>query len=163
MRYFNPIGAHPAGVLGESPIEKPTNIFPYLLQVASLQRKNLNIYGKNWPTLDGTTVRDYIHISDLVEGHVKSLKLLLASPRNFIHINLGLGEGTSILDLINSFEKANNLEIPYVYKSKRIGDIAIRIASNKLAYEILHWKPEKNISQMCIDGWKWQKLNHKGH
>jgi len=163
LRYFNPIGAHSSQILGESPLVKPSNIFPYLLEVASRKRDVLDVFGNNWETSDGTTVRDYIHINDLVDGHVKALKFALENKRTLLHLNLGLGKGTSILELIDIFEKYNNCEIPYRYKNRRIGDIAIRIASNKMACEILNWKPQKNISEMCIDGWKWQIKNQLGY
>lgn len=164
LRYFNPIGAHPLKILGECPKGKPSNIFPYLLQVANGQREFLEVYGNDWNTVDGTTVRDYIHISDLVEGHSKALNFVLENNRNnLLYLNLGQGKGTSILELIKTFEKATGCTIPYKFTNSRIGDVAVRIASNKLAFKVLNWKPKKDVFKMCIDGWQWHKNNPFGY
>ena len=163
LRYFNPIGAHPSGIIGESPIGVPTNIFPYITQVAAGKREKLTIFGKDWPTLDGTGVRDYIHIMDLAEGHICALEYLLKSKNKIINLNLGTGIGTSVLQLVNIFEKVNNIKIPKEFSGRRLGDCSTVIADNKLALSCLDWVPKRNIEDMCIDGWKWQVLNPEGY
>ncbi len=162
LRYFNPIGAHSSGLIGENPVGKPNNIFPYITQVASGKLDKVNIFGNDWPTIDGTGVRDYIHIMDLAEGHIAALENLLCDKSKIININLGTGLGTSVFELINIFERVNSVKIPYHIVNRRKGDLASIIADNSLALTYLDWSPKRDIEQMCIDGWKWQLLNPKG-
>ena len=162
LRYFNPIGAHPSGLIGEDPIGKPNNIFPALTQVASKTRKTLNIFGNDWPTKDGTCIRDFIHIMDLADGHISALEYLKNNGPRIKDFNLGTSIGTSVLELINTFEKVNNIEIPYIFSPRRNGDIAKVVADNSLAIKELNWRPKRNLDDMCRDGWKWQKQNPKG-
>ena len=163
LRYFNPIGAHPSGMVGESPLEKPNNIFPYITQVASGVLDKLTIFGNDWPTKDGTGVRDYIHIMDIAEGHILALEYLLKHEHQIININLGTGKGTSVLELVNTFERVNNINIPIEFAGRRMGDSSIVIADNNLAISCLGWFPKRNLEDMCRDGWKWQSLNPRGY
>ena len=162
LRYFNPIGAHRSGEIGENPIGIPNNLFPYITQVASGKLKQLKIFGKDWPTHDGTGIRDYIHVMDVAEGHLKVLEYLQKEANQILNLNLGTGLGTSVLDLVNSFQRVNNIKIPYVFSPRREGDVAKIVADNSLAKSILNWSPERTIDQMCIDGWKWQSKNPNG-
>ena len=157
LRYFNPIGAHESGLIGEYPNKIPSNLFPYITQVAIGQRSFLRVYGRDWPTKDGTGVRDFIHIMDLAEGHLSGLRFLDSQNGVFINLNLGTSKGTSVLELIRTFEKVNKCKIPYQFEDKRAGDVAISIADNKKAINLLNWNPKRNIEDMCIDGWLWQK------
>ncbi len=157
LRYFNPIGAHESGLLGEDPKGIPNNLFPYINQVAIGERENLHIYGNDWPTVDGTGVRDYIHVMDVAEGHLLALKYLSSKNGNFVNLNLGTSKGTSVIQLIKTFEKTNNCKINYEFKKRRPGDIAISIADNKLATSLLDWKPKRTLEDMCRDGWQWQR------
>ncbi len=164
LRYFNPIGAHPSGDFGEFPLNTPNNLFPYLCQVADCSRDKLYIFGKDWPTKDGTCIRDYIHIMDLAEGHISAMQYIEKKENEFFEvINLGTGFGTSVLDLVKTFENANNLEIKYEFTHRRKGDKAIVFADPTLATSILNWKPKKNLVDMCRDGWNWQLKNPKGY
>ena len=163
LRYFNPIGAHPSGLIGENPIGKPNNIFPLLLNVASSKSGKFEIFGKDWDTPDGTCIRDYIHVMDLAHGHMIALNYILSKPPQLLKINLGTGKGTSIIQLIKIFEKENNLKIPYIFSERRRGDIPIIVANNKKAIEILNWIPKFNLNDMCKDGWKWKRKNPKGY
>ncbi len=158
LRYFNPIGAHKLAILGEMPLYNKSNIFPKILEVASGSKDYFEINGKNWPTKDGTCIRDYIHIEDLVEGHIKTLEYLSDKKSQFLNLNLGTGIGTSVLELIKIFEKANNLQIPYIFSTPRFGESPILIADNKKAKKILNWSAKKTVFQMCRDGWNWYKL-----
>ena len=162
LRYFNPIGAHPSGMIGEDPTIKYGNLFPEIIEVASGSKKNLIVFGDDWPTKDGTGIRDYIHVLDLAEGHKAAIEYLFNNHPQVININLGTGEGTSVLDLIKTFEKVNHKIIPYVFNKRRSGDIPISIADNKLALEILNWKPKRNLVDMCKDAWKWKINNPNG-
>ena len=163
LRYFNPIGAHPSGLIGEAPIGKPSNIFPYITQVATGNLDRLKIFGNDWPTVDGTGVRDYIHVMDIAEGHIAAMEYLQNGKPKIINLNLGTGLGTSVLELINIFQRVNSLEIPYEISSRRKGDLAHVVADNSLAISCLKWSPKRSIEQMCIDGWKWQSLNSCGY
>ena len=156
LRYFNPIGAHPSGSLGEDPLGIPNNIFPIITRVASGQIKELQIYGNDWDTPDGTGVRDYIHVMDLAEGHVSALEYLLEQKPQIINLNLGTAIGTSVLELVNTFQKVNNIKVPYVFVDRRKGDIPITIADNSLSLSTLNWSPRRNLIEMCRDGWAWQ-------
>ena len=157
LRYFNPIGAHESGLIGEYPQKVPSNLFPFITQVAMGKRSFLKIYGKDWPTKDGTGVRDFIHIMDLVEGHLSALEYLESQNGIYTNLNLGTSKGTSVLELISIFEKVNKCKIPYDFAERRPGDVAISIADNKKALDLLNWYPHRNIEKMCIDGWLWQK------
>ena len=157
LRYFNPIGAHSSGLIGENPNGIPNNIFPLILKVASKQMNELMIYGKDWETKDGTGVRDYIHVMDVSEAHILSLEFLIKKQPQYLSLNLGTGFGTSVLELIKVFERVNNVNIPYSFRGRREGDIAITIADNSLMKKVLNWQPTRSIEEMCKDGWKWQK------
>ncbi|WP_269623264.1 UDP-glucose 4-epimerase GalE [Prochlorococcus marinus] len=163
LRYFNPIGAHSSGEIGEDPLGIPNNLFPFITQVAAGRREKLTIFGKDWPTLDGTCIRDYIHVMDLAEGHLLALECLLAEEPQLMNLNLGTGLGTSVLELVNTFQSVNNLEMPYEFASRRKGDVPQIIADNSMALSRLHWNPSRNLEDMCRDGWKWQTLNPKGY
>tara|TARA_B100000242_G_C43022366_1_gene475844 strand:- start:61 stop:1119 length:1059 start_codon:yes stop_codon:yes gene_type:complete len=160
LRYFNPIGAHPSGLLGEDPKDIPNNIFPLINKVASREIKTLKIFGNDWDTKDGTGVRDYIHVMDISEGHLNALEFLLKNEPKKLFLNFGTGKGTSVLELIKTFEKVNNIKIPYIYEDRREGDIACAFADNSLAKNILNWEPKRNLEDMCKDGWNWY-LNSK--
>ena len=163
MRYFNPIGAHESGLIGESPLGIPNNIFPFLTKVAYGNLEKLNIFGNNWPTKDGTGVRDYIHVMDLAEGHIAALEHLLSNKSQIINLNLGTGLGTSVLELVRTFEKINKVHIKHAFVSRREGDVASVIADNELAKSVLNWQPKRSLEQMCFDGWNWQCLNPEGY
>ena len=163
LRYFNPIGAHPSGLMGEDPLGMPNNIFPIINRVAAGKIRELNIFGNNWPTPDGTGIRDYIHVMDLAEGHVLALKYLEENEPQIINLNLGTGKGTSVLELVNIFQEINNVKVPYIFTSRRPGDAAVTVADNSLALKILDWKPSKTIADMCKDSWAWQSLYPSGY
>ena len=157
LRYFNPIGAHPSGLIGEMPFGEPQNLFPILCQVAKGVREKLFIYGNDWPTPDGTCYRDYIHVMDLAEVHFLSMEYILKLENCNLILNVGTGKSNSVLELINAFEKVNNIKINREFIKRRKGDIANSYASTKKISRILNWKPSKNIYDMCKDGWRWQK------
>ena len=164
LRYFNPIGAHPSGCFGESPINTPNNLFPYICQVASQKREKLYIFGNDWPTFDGTCVRDYIHVMDLAEGHIAAIDYIKEYPKeSFLVINLGTGLGTSVLELVKTFEDVNNLRIDYEFTDRRKGDKAIVYADPSFAKSILKWEAKRNVVEMCKDGWNWQKNYPNGY
>ena len=156
LRYFNPTGAHPSGLIGEDPICTPNNLFPILNKVAQGEVQELKIYGNDWPTKDGTGVRDYIHVMDLADGHALALDYLLRNSPQVISINLGTGKGTSVLELLKKFVKINNVKVPYQYVDRRKGDIATCIADNSLACSLFGWEPQRTLEEMCIDSWRWQ-------
>ena len=162
LRYFNPIGAHPSGLIGESPLGEANNIFPIILDVAIRKNEFFKVFGKEWPTNDGTGVRDYIHVVDLAEGHLKTLEYLERNHAQILNLNLGTGIGTSVLDLIKSFEKVNNIKIPYKIVEPRKGDASFVVADNNLAKKILNWNPKRTIEDACLDGWKWRCSNPNG-
>tara|TARA_Y100001968_G_scaffold333785_1_gene399459 strand:- start:140 stop:1183 length:1044 start_codon:yes stop_codon:yes gene_type:complete len=157
LRYFNPVGAHPSGLIGEDPLGIPNNLFPYICQVAIGRRKELKIFGNNWPTSDGTGVRDYIHVMDLADGHLAALQYLFSEEPQLLNLNLGTGKGTSVLELINTFMKVNQCDIPYVFTNRRSGDVSTTVADNKLAKQKLGWEPHRKVEDMCRDGWLWQQ------
>lgn len=162
LRYFNPIGAHPSGLIGEDPQGVPNNLMPYMTQVAIGQREKLTVYGADYPTVDGTGVRDYIHVVDLALGHLAALQKLRTNPHLVIY-NLGTGQGTSVLQLIQTFKQATGIQIPYVVAARRPGDIASSYANCDLAKKEMHWVATRSILQCCIDAWRWQTLNPKGY
>ncbi len=163
LRYFNPIGAHSSGLIGEDLVKIPNNIFPIICQVAIGSRKNINIFGSDWPTFDGTCIRDYVHIMDLAEAHTRALEFLLLNAPQAIDLNIGTGKGTSVLDLLNTFERTNNCKISYEFTERRLGDACEVVANNELAFKLLNWEPKRTISEMCKDGWKWTTMNPKGY
>ena len=156
LRYFNPIGAHGSGLIGEKPNGIPNNLMPYIQQVAGGIRDRLTVFGNDYDTPDGTGVRDYIHVVDLAKGHVAALKYCI-NHNGCEVFNLGTGVGYSVLDVINSFERVNGVEIPYVVSERRPGDIATSFACADKAKEVLDWKANLTIDDMCRDGWNWQK------
>ena len=156
LRYFNPVGAHESGLIGEDPNGIPNNLMPYITQVAVGQRPHLNVFGNDYPTPDGTGIRDYIHVVDLADGHVKALEKLQQKPGIEIY-NLGTGCGYSVLDMVKAFEKASGLTIPYKITARRAGDIARTFADPAKANLELDWRASRGIEQMCVDSWRWQK------
>jgi len=161
LRYFNPIGAHLSGLIGENPNGIPNNLMPYITQVAIGKREELSVFGNDYDTKDGTGVRDYIHVVDLALGHVKALDAIEKKCGLEIY-NLGTGKGYSVLDVVNNFEQANNLIIPYSIKSRRAGDIAVCYSDPSKAERELNWKAQYGIYEMCRDSWNWQKNNPNG-
>lgn len=162
LRYFNPIGAHKSGRIGEDPNGIPNNLMPYITQVAAGRLDRLGVFGNDYPTHDGTGVRDYIHVVDLAKGHVKAIDYS-ASHKGTEIFNLGTGVGYSVLDIVNAFIKVNNIDIPYDIKPRRAGDIAECYADASKAAQILGWKAEKNLEDMCRDSWNWQSNNINGY
>ncbi len=162
LRYFNPIGAHESGRIGEDPNGIPNNLMPYITQVAAGRLKELGVFGDDYPTHDGTGVRDYIHVVDLAKGHVKAIEYSEKHKGTEV-FNLGTGTGYSVLDIVKAFSKVNNIEIPYVIKPRRAGDIAECYADARKAEEILGWKAEKSLEDMCRDSWNWQSNNVNGY
>ncbi len=162
LRYFNPIGAHESGQIGEDPNGIPNNLMPFITQVAIGKRKQLSIYGDDYETHDGTGVRDYIHVVDLAIGHVKALRKAMDSTGTHIY-NLGTGIGYSVLDVVHAFMSANHVEIPYVIAARRPGDIATCYSDADKALRELDWKAEKSLEDMCRDSWRWQRQNPDGY
>ncbi len=156
LRYFNPVGAHPSGLIGESPKGKPNNLFPILLKVASGEYKSLSIYGKDWPTDDGTCIRDFIHVVDLAEAHISALQYVLDSPPMLINLNIGTGRGHSVLEVVETFKKVNKCELKYAFESRRDGDAPYLVADNNLAISTLNWYPKRSLDDMCRDAWTWK-------
>ena len=163
LRYFNPVGAHPSGRIGEDPNGIPNNLFPFVSQVAIGRRKKLQVYGGDWPTPDGSGVRDYIHVIDLAEGHVAALNCLMAEPPQLLEVNLGSGQGHSVLDVVKAFEIASGCAVPYAVVARRTGDAAITVADPSLAAKRLGWKTKRSLEDMCRDGWTWQSTNPNGY
>ena len=162
LRYFNPIGAHESGTIGENPNGIPNNLMPYITQVAVGKLKEVGVFVNDYDTHDGTGVRDYIHVVDLARGHVKALKKIEEKAGLNIY-NLGTGNGYSVLDIVKNFEKANGVKIPYVIKPRRPGDIATCYADPAIPDKELVWKAEFGILEMCRDSWKWQSNNPNGY
>ena len=162
LRYFNPVGAHPSGEIGEDPNGEPNNLMPYLSQVAVGKREYLNVYGNDYPTVDGTGVRDYIHVVDLALGHVAALNKLLKSP-SFLTLNLGSGRGYSVLEFVQAFEESTGQKIPYEIVGRRKGDIAIYFADASMAKQVLGWSTTKTLEDICRDAWFWQTKNPNGY
>jgi len=165
LRYFNPIGAHKSGLIGESPIGIPNNLMPYITQVAVGKRKYLGVFGDDYDTIDGTGVRDYIHVVDLALGHVAALEkdIFNKAKSGTTVYNLGTGKGTSVLELVGAFEKANGIEIKYKVEARRPGDLAIVYADCKMAEMELGWKAELSVDRACEDSWRWQSRNPNGY
>ncbi len=162
LRYFNPIGAHESGLIGESPHGSPNNLMPYISQVAVGKRKELHVFGNDYDTHDGTGVRDYIHVMDLAEGHVAAVRYAENHAGTEV-FNLGTGCGYSVLDLVKTFEKVNGINIPYVIDPRRSGDIAACYADPSKAKIRLGWSAKRNLDDMCRDSWNWQKNNPNGY
>lgn len=162
LRYFNPVGAHGSGRIGEDPRGLPNNLMPYITQVAVGRLKQLSVYGNDYPTSDGTGVRDYIHVVDLARGHVKALEKVLATS-GIEAYNLGTGRGYSVLELVSAFEQATGKQIPYKIANRRPGDIGICYADPTKAGRELGWSAEKGIGEMCADSWRWQSNNPAGY
>lgn len=162
LRYFNPVGAHPSGQIGEDPRGIPNNLMPYIAQVAVGRRPELRLWGDDYPTPDGTGVRDYIHVMDLARGHVRALEKLQENP-GFTIYNLGTNRGYSVLEVIAEFEKASGKKIPYRNHGRRPGDAAVSYANASKANRELGWKCEKGLDAMCADTWRWQSLNPQGY
>lgn len=163
LRYFNPIGAHPSGRIGEESIGIPANVMPYLTKVAIGELPYLNIFGNDYDTLDGTGVRDYLHVVDLAQGHVKALERLLGEQVGFEVFNLGTGKGHSVLELVEAFSKAYGKELPYKFTDRRPGDSASIYADCGKANKILNWTTKFDLEDMCRDSWNWQKNNPNGY
>jgi UDP-glucose 4-epimerase len=168
LRYFNPVGAHESGLVGEDPRGVPNNLMPYISQVAVGSRKKINIFGKDYPTSDGTGVRDYIHVMDLVEGHVVALAKMektdsWSSYKKPLVINLGTGQGYTVMEMLRAFEKASGKKIPYHITGRRPGDIAACYADPSLAQKLLKWKAKRSLVDMCSDAWRWQSRNPQGY
>lgn len=162
LRYFNPIGAHISGRIGENPNGIPNNLMPFITQVAVGKREKLSVFGNDYDTVDGTGVRDYIHVVDLAKGHIKALEKHM-DFKGVEAYNLGTGKGVSVLELVNTFEKVNGVKIPYTISDRRPGDIATCFADASKAKKDLEWEAEKTIEDMCKDSWNWQKNNPQGY
>lgn len=162
LRYFNPVGAHASGRIGEDPQGIPNNLMPYITQVAAGRREKLSIFGNDYDTVDGTGVRDYIHVVDLAMGHVKALDALIHLTGSHVY-NLGTGNGTSVLELVQAFQQATGQPIPYEISARRPGDVATCFADSSKAERELNWIADRGIVEMCRDSWKWQKENPNGY
>ena len=155
LRYFNPVGAHISGLIGENPKDKPNNLLPALMKVINKEKKELLIFGKDWPTRDGTCVRDFVHVMDLAEAHAATLKFLIANAPQNISINIGTGEGTTVLELVKKFISTNKCKLPYVFVDRRLGDAPYSVADNSKALRLIDWKPKRSIEDICVDAWRW--------
>ena len=163
LRYFNPVGAHPSGRLGEDPNGIPNNLFPFVSQVAVGRRKKLSIFGGDWPTPDGSGVRDYIHVMDLAEGHRAALDVLLDEDPQLLTLNLGSGQGHSVLEVVAAYEKASGQSVPFEVVGRRPGDAATTVADPSLAALRLRWRTKRDLNEICSDGWAWQRSNPLGY
>lgn len=163
LRYFNPVGAHPSGRLGEDPSDVPNNLMPYLAQVAVGRRPQLSVFGDDYETPDGTGVRDYIHVEDLAAGHLAALDRIAGDERPYSVWNLGSGRGTSVLELVRAFEQASGRPVPYEIVGRRPGDIAASWADPTLAAQELGWRTTRTLADMCADTWRWQQANPDGY
>ena len=162
LRYFNPVGAHESGLIGEDPSGVPNNLMPYIAQVAVGLRESLNVFGSDYPTADGTGVRDYIHVVDLAKGHLKALDALV-SNQGVLVVNLGTGRGYSVLEVVAAFERASGCAIPYSLVDRRPGDVAKCFADPSRAKQVLGWQAEYDLDRMCEDAWRWQSKNPNGY
>lgn len=164
LRYFNPVGAHPSGMMGEDPAGIPNNLMPFVCQVASGRHKTLSIFGNDYPTVDGTAERDYVHVMDLAEGHLSALRYLVRSDASRLMIaNLGTSRGHSVLDVVTTFARANNTPIPYQFVARRPGDVPAYWADATRAEQTLGWKATRSLEDMCRDSWNWQTQNPTGY
>ena len=162
LRYFNPVGAHPSGTMGESPSGVPNNLMPYVCQVAVGRRAQLQVYGGDWPTVDGTGVRDYIHVMDLAEAHVHAIERI-DGVRGHLPLNVGVGRGISVLQLVRAFEAASGRTVPYRIVERRQGDVAEVYADPARAADVLGWRAQRDVDAMCRDAWRWQSMNPAGY
>jgi len=163
LRYFNPVGAHPSGLIGEASRGIPNNLFPFVSQVAVGRRDRLQVFGGDWPTPDGSGVRDYIHVMDLAEGHQAALDTLLAEEPQLLTLNLGSGLGHSVLEVVAAFESASGRPVPCELVARRPGDAAISVADPALAAQRLGWRTQRGLAEICRDGWAWQSANPHGY
>ncbi|MFZ0407089.1 MAG: UDP-glucose 4-epimerase GalE [Cyanobium sp.] len=163
LRYFNPVGAHPSGRIGEDPLGPPSNLFPHVSQVAVGRLPRLKIFGADWPTPDGTGIRDYIHVMDLAEGHLAALETLWREPPQLLTLNLGSGRGYSVLEVVRAFEQASGRSVPFELLARRNGDAAHSVADPSEAARRLGWRARRELAQMCADGWAWQQANPRGY
>ena len=163
LRYFNPVGAHRSGEIGEDPSGVPNNLMPFIAQVAVGRLPALRVFGDDYPTVDGTGVRDYLHVVDLALGHLRAVDVLLAEPPQLLCVNLGTGRGTSVLELVRAFEKASGKKIPYAFAPRRAGDVAENYAVPALAEKRLGWKTRLTLDDMCADTWRWQSKHPNGY
>lgn len=162
LRYFNPVGSHPSGLIGEDPTGEPTNLMPYIAQVAVGRREALRVFGGDYPTPDGTGVRDFIHVMDLARGHLAALDYL-AAHEGLVTTNLGTGKGYSVLEMVAAFEQASGRKVPYEIVARRPGDIACCYADASLAQQLFGWRAEYGLAEMCADHWRWQLENPQGY
>lgn len=163
LRYFNTVGAHPSGQIGEAPLSTPSNLFPLIIQVASGKRDSLLIYGQDWPTKDGTCLRDYIHVMDLADGHVAALHQLLNNGPQCLRVNLGTGQGHSVLEVIQAFNAVSGISIPWLMAERRPGDAAVSVADIQVAQKVLGWTASRSLEDMCRDSWAWLCANPSGY
>ena len=164
LRYFNPVGAHSSGQIGEDPFGVPNNLFPFISQVAIGRLEKLKVFGNDWPTTDGTGIRDYIHVTDLAEGHLSALKKLLENNnRQILKLNLGSGKGHSVLEVIKTFSMVTGIDIPYEITNRRSGDTAKNVADPSLSRKTLGWETKRSLFEMCRDSWNWQTKNPNGY
>ena len=163
LRYFNPVGAHSSGRIGEDPRGIPNNLFPFITQVAAGRQRELRIFGNDYPTPDGTGIRDYLHVMDLAEAHALALERLLAGNVSLPTLNVGTGRGQSVLEVVKAFEAATGLEIPRVVLPRRPGDVPCLQASPEKAVDVLGWRARRTLAEMCCDGWAWQQANPQGY
>ena len=161
LRYFNPVGAHSSGLIGEDPGGIPNNLMPFVCQVAVGKQPALKVFGDDYPTVDGTGVRDYLHVVDLARAHVAALGYLLDEGKS-LTVNLGTGQGISVLELVRAFEQASGRPVPFVVAPRRAGDVAECFADPALAQQLLGWRAEYGVDRMCQDAWRWQEQNPKG-
>lgn len=162
LRYFNPVGAHESGLIGEDPLGTPNNIMPLITQTAAGKKKMLSVYGSDYQTIDGTAVRDYIHVVDLAKGHLAALEKCNEKTKHTV-VNLGTGTGHSVLEVIETFQNVNNVKIPYEMTGRRAGDVASCYADANYAKTYLNWSAKRSLSDMCLDSWRWQKQNPNGY
>jgi UDP-glucose 4-epimerase len=161
LRYFNPVGAHPSGQIGEDPQGIPNNLMPFVMQVAVGRRPEVGVFGDDYPTPDGTGIRDYVHVMDLAEGHVAALRALESRPE-LITVNLGTGRGYSVMEVIAAAGRAAGRDLPYRVTERRPGDVAQLVADPSRAAEVLGWRAERGLDEMCADSWRWQQQNPQG-
>ena len=163
LRYFNPVGAHPSGQIGEDPNGIPNNLFPFVSQVAVGRRQELQVFGNDWPTPDGTGVRDYIHVMDLAEGHLAAIQHLMEQGPQLLTVNLGSGQGHSVLEVVEAFEQASGRPVAYRLVERRLGDAATTVADPSMANRLLGWQTKRSLEEICRDGWSWQSQNPEGY
>lgn len=164
LRYFNPVGAHESGLIGEDPNGIPTNLMPVVCQVAVGRRKQLSIFGKDYPTKDGTAIRDFIHVVDLAKGHLAALRVLTGThPDKMVTVNLGTGRGATVQELVTTFAQVNGVPVPHEFVGRRQGDVAVSYADATRAFRVLGWRAERDLAAMCRDAWNWQSRNPNGY